>query len=43
LNDKLGDNYVNRVIKNIKNWNIKLDVYSSKEFELTVEAIKRTA
>lgn len=43
LNDKLGDNYINRVIRNIKNWNIKLDVYSSKEFELTVEAIKRIA
>lgn len=41
LNEKLWDNYISWIIKNIKNWNIKLNIYSSKEFEITIDAIKR--
>lgn len=41
LNEKLSDNYIKRVEKNIANWNIELNVYSNKEFELTADAIKR--
>lgn len=41
LNDKLADNYINWTIKNISNRNIKLKIYSSIEFDLTIDAIKR--
>ena len=41
LNEKLADNYIKRVNKSITNWNIELNIYSKKEFELTAEAIKK--
>ena len=40
LNEKLADNYIKRINKNINSWNIEYNIYSSKEFELTIEAIK---
>lgn len=40
LNEKLADNYIKRVEKNLKDWKIEYNLYSGKEFELTVEAIK---
>lgn len=40
LNEKLWDNYINWVLKNLNNWNIKLTAFSSAEFELTVDALK---
>ena len=41
LNEKLANNYVKRVEKNINSWNIEYNVYSNKEFELTADAIKK--
>jgi preprotein translocase subunit SecA len=41
LNDKLANNYIKRVEKNINSWNIEYNIYSSKELELTADAIKK--
>ncbi|HOG15068.1 MAG TPA: preprotein translocase subunit SecA [Candidatus Absconditabacterales bacterium] len=41
LNEKLANNYVKRAEKNVKNWDIEYNIYSSKELELTLEAIKQ--
>lgn len=43
LNDKLADNYAKWIKKQIndKRW-VSVDIYSSFEFELTMEGIKRT-
>jgi len=42
LNEKLADNYIKRINKNISSRNIELNIYSNKEFELTAEAIKKS-
>ena len=40
LNTKLATNYIKRAEKNVKNWDIEYNIYSSKELELTLDAIK---
>lgn len=40
LNDKLSKNYAKRIEKNLNNYNIKLLIYSEKEFDYTIDAIK---
>lgn len=40
LNEKLSKNYAKWIEKNIKNYNIKLIIYSENEFDYTIDAIK---
>ena len=40
LNDKLAKNYAKRIETNLKNYNIKLLIYSENEFDYTIDAIK---
>ncbi|HKL44408.1 MAG TPA: preprotein translocase subunit SecA [Candidatus Absconditabacterales bacterium] len=41
LNEKLSQNYIKRIKKNIGNWNIEFKIYSDKEFELTMDALEK--
>jgi len=41
LNEKLAENYVKRVKKNIGSWDIEFNAYSSLEYELTVDALMK--
>ncbi len=41
LNEKLSENYIKRVKKNIWSWNIEFKIYSDKEFELTMDALEK--
>ncbi len=41
LNEKLANNYVKRVKKNISSWNIEFNAYSNNEFEMTMDALEK--
>lgn len=40
LNDKLAKNYAKRIENNLKNYTIKLLIYSEDEFDYTIDAMK---